>query len=157
MHLADGLQDQRGGAADGAADQVACAVAAVDLGQAAVHVDVLAVGAGGHVAEGQRVGHRPPLYAEICQYCFRQITEGVTWPGELLLVAEHTRSANPYRLLYATLGIDEPEDPRTKPSCCDAEGQPPINPDLVERFEHGLRDLGRVLPGSVRTPSRRRR
>jgi hypothetical protein len=34
-----------------------------------------------------------------------------------LLVAEHTRSANPYRLLYAALGIDEPENPRTKPSC----------------------------------------
>ena len=63
----------------------------------------------------------------------------------LVLVAEHTRSANPYRLLYAALGIGEPEDPRTKPSCCDAEGQPPIDRDLVERFEGGLRDLGRVL------------
>jgi len=30
----------------------------------------------------------------------------------LLLVAEHTRSANPYRLLYAALGIDEPKEPR---------------------------------------------
>ena len=75
----------------------------------------------------------------------------------LLLVAEHTRSANPYRLLYAALGIDEPEEPRTKPSCCDAEGQPPIDPDLVERFERGLRDLGRALPADARTPSRRRR
>lgn len=75
----------------------------------------------------------------------------------LLLVAEHTRSANPYRLLYAALGIDEPEDPRTKPSCCDAEGQPPIDPDLVERFERGLRDLGRVLPADARTSSSRRR
>jgi len=75
----------------------------------------------------------------------------------LLLVAEHTRSANPYRLLYAALGIGEPEEPRTKPSCCDAEGQPPIDPDLVERFERGLRDLGRVLPADARTPSRRRR
>ena len=75
----------------------------------------------------------------------------------LLLVAEHTRSANPYRLLYAALGIDEPEEPRTKPSCCDHEGQPPIDPDLAERFERGLRDLGRALPTSVRTPARRRR
>ena len=75
----------------------------------------------------------------------------------LLLVAEHTRSANPYRLLYAALGIDEPEEPRTKPPCCDAEGQPAIDPDLVERFERGLRDLGRVLPADATTPSRRRR
>ena len=77
--------------------------------------------------------------------------------SRLLVVAEHTRSANPYRLLYTALGIGEPEEPRTKPSCCDAEGQPPIDPELVEQFERGLRDLGRVLPASVRTPTRRRR
>ena len=29
----------------------------------------------------------------------------------LLLVAEHTRLANPYQLLYEVLGIDEPEEP----------------------------------------------
>jgi hypothetical protein len=75
----------------------------------------------------------------------------------LLLVSEHTRSANPYRLLYAALGIGEPEDPRTKPSCCDAEGQPPIGADLAEQFECGLRDLGRPLPADARTPSRGRR
>jgi hypothetical protein len=75
----------------------------------------------------------------------------------LLLVAEHTRSASPYSLLYAALGIDEPEDPRTKPSCCDADGQPPVDPDLTERFERGLRDLGRALPTSGRTPSQRHR
>ena len=27
---------------------------------------------------------QPPLYAEICQYYFRQITEGAIRPGELL-------------------------------------------------------------------------
>jgi len=56
VDVADGFQDERGGAADGAADQVAGAVAVVDLGQAVLDLDVLAVGAGGHVAEGQRVG-----------------------------------------------------------------------------------------------------
>jgi hypothetical protein len=75
----------------------------------------------------------------------------------LLLVAEHTRSANPYRLLYAALGIDEPKEPRTKPSCCDAEEQPPIDPDILERFERGLRDLGQVLPADAGASSRRRR
>jgi hypothetical protein len=33
----------------------------------------------------------------------------------LLLVAEHTRSANPYRLLYAALGIDEMEVRASRP------------------------------------------
>ncbi len=52
IDLADGLQDER----NGAADQVARVIAGVDLGQAAVHLNVLAAEAGGHVAEGQRVG-----------------------------------------------------------------------------------------------------
>jgi hypothetical protein len=75
----------------------------------------------------------------------------------LLLVAEHTRSANPYHLLYTALGIGAPEEPRTKPSCCDAEGQPPIDPDLAGRFERGLRELSHALPAKARTPTRRRR
>ena len=44
---------------------MAGAVAVVDLGQAVVHVDVLAVGAGGHVTEGQRVGQRPRRRGEL--------------------------------------------------------------------------------------------
>ena len=32
---------------------------------------------------------QPPLYAEICQYYFRQITEGAIRPGELLPAAHH--------------------------------------------------------------------
>ena len=59
----------------------------------------------------------------------------------LLLVAEHTRTANPYQLLYDALGIGEPDQPRTKPSCCDPEGQPPIDTDLAKRFEEGVRQL----------------
>jgi len=74
----------------------------------------------------------------------------------LLLVAEHTRSANPYQLLYDALGLDQPEDPRTKPACCDSEGQPPVAPELVERFERGLRDLARGLPTTSKARRRRR-
>jgi hypothetical protein len=73
----------------------------------------------------------------------------------LLLVAEHTRSANPYQLLYDALGIDEPEEPRSKPVCCDSEGQPSVAPDLVQRFEHGLRDLARGLLTSGKARRRR--
>ena len=74
----------------------------------------------------------------------------------LLLVAEHTRSANPYHLLYAALGIDEPDQPRTKPTCCDSEGQPPVAPNLVARFERGLRDLDHGLRGPAKVRTRRR-
>jgi hypothetical protein len=74
----------------------------------------------------------------------------------LLLVAEHTRSANPYQLLYDALGIDEPEEPRSKPACCDSEGQPALASDLVQRFERGLRDLARGLSATGMARRRRR-
>jgi hypothetical protein len=74
----------------------------------------------------------------------------------LLLVAEHTRSANPYQLLYDALGIDQPKEPRTKPACCDPDGQPPVDPALIERFERGLRDLAPGLPTEPKTRRRRR-
>lgn len=74
----------------------------------------------------------------------------------LLLVAEHTRSANPYQVLYDALGIDEPEEPRSKPTCCDSKGQPPVAPDLVQHFEDGLRDLARGLPATGKARRKRR-
>jgi hypothetical protein len=46
VDVADGFQDERSGAANGTADQVARAVAVVDLGQAVFYVDGLAIGAG---------------------------------------------------------------------------------------------------------------
>jgi hypothetical protein len=39
----------------------------------------------------------------------------------MLLVAEHTRSGNPYQLLYDALDIDRLGEPRSKPTCCDSE------------------------------------
>jgi hypothetical protein len=68
----------------------------------------------------------------------------------LLLVVEHTRAENPYRLLYSVLGINEPKERRTKPTCCDTDGQPPIDPDLVARFEQDARSLARGLLRSSR-------
>jgi hypothetical protein len=72
----------------------------------------------------------------------------------VLLVAEHTRAANPYQLLYDALGISEPQEPRTKPTCSDTEGNPPIDPDLAARFEQGLRQLA---PGMRTAGTARRR
>ena len=61
------------------------------------------------------------------------------------LVAEHTRAENPYQVIYDALGISEPTEPRTKPSCCDAEGQPQVDADLAARLETGLAELARAL------------
>ena len=72
----------------------------------------------------------------------------------LLLVAQHTRTENPYQALYRILGISEPEEPRTKPTCCDPEGQPPIDPAIIIRFDQGARNLTRGL-SSPRTARRK--
>jgi hypothetical protein len=74
----------------------------------------------------------------------------------LLLVAEHTRTSNPYQLLYDALGIGEPEEPRTKPSCCDPAGQPPVDPDFAARFEDGLRQFATETSATSKGRPRRR-
>jgi hypothetical protein len=72
----------------------------------------------------------------------------------LLLVAEHSRTSDPYHLLYEALGINAPKEPRTKPTCCDPAGQPPIDPELAARFEDGLRQL---VPATHASSKRRRK
>jgi hypothetical protein len=66
----------------------------------------------------------------------------------LLMVAEHSRTENPYHLIYQALGIEEPAGPRTKPACCDPEGQPPVDADLAARLEDGLAELAYDLRAS---------
>lgn len=55
----------------------------------------------------------------------------------LLYVGQHNerRGLNIYQDLYTVLGIAEPRSPRSKPSCCDEEGNPPINGDVLERID----------------------
>lgn len=74
----------------------------------------------------------------------------------LLMVAQHTRTASPYQQLYDALGIAVPEEPRTKPSCCDPDGQPPIDPDLARRFEDGLRQISPARQAAEKTRGERR-
>jgi hypothetical protein len=73
----------------------------------------------------------------------------------LLLVAEHTGTVNPYQLIYDALDISEPAEPRTKPTCRDAEGSPPVDADLAARLETGLADLARALQRGGANPRRR--
>src|SRR5258708_39400343 len=74
----------------------------------------------------------------------------------LLLVAEHTRSESPYRLIYAALGISEPRGPRTKPACCDPEGPPPVHADPASRLEEGPAELAPALPAPGKARDRGR-
>ena len=59
----------------------------------------------------------------------------------VLLVGPHdegSRRADVYTALYQLAGVDLPEEPRTKPPCCDEDEQPPavdgaLLDDLVRR------------------------
>jgi len=59
----------------------------------------------------------------------------------VLLVGPHdegNRRADVYTALYQLAGVDLPETPRTKPSCCDEDDQPPgvdgeVLDDLLRR------------------------
>ncbi len=54
----------------------------------------------------------------------------------ILLIGEHIQGhpINVYGRLYEFLGIGEPDTKRSKSPCCDDEGRPPVDPDLVDRF-----------------------
>lgn len=55
----------------------------------------------------------------------------------ILLVAPHD-DADPgidvYTTLYRLIGTSPPSGERTKPSCCDGAGQPPVLGDIVEQL-----------------------
>lgn len=62
----------------------------------------------------------------------------------MLLVGEHLDDdpeLDLYRGLYRLLGLPEPTGKRTKPPCCDEEGRSPVDPDLLDRFWSGAREL----------------
>jgi hypothetical protein len=63
----------------------------------------------------------------------------------ILLVGEHLRGHpdDVYDSLYELLGIATPEARRAKPPCCDGEGEPPVDPDLVDRFRTSANRLRR--------------
>jgi hypothetical protein len=53
----------------------------------------------------------------------------------VVLVARHTDSrSDVYRLLYRLLELDVPKQPRTKPPCCEDNGDPPVAQELVLQF-----------------------
>lgn len=76
------------------------------------------------------------------------------WPTEdqavVVLVGPHTATAGDvYDQLLEALGIDVPDEERTKPSCCDDEGEPPAD-------EKGATELADAVERSGRRARRRR-
>ena len=61
----------------------------------------------------------------------------------VLRVGPHERE-NPdldvYRRLYEALGVEVPDDEHRRPACCE-DGQPPVDPESLERLIDRTREL----------------
>jgi len=76
-----------------------------------------------------------PPWPHICAAHFDGWRVVLAFPADdevaILKIAPHDSSADPYRELAEDLGIAVSTEPRRKPACCDPDGEPPVDPDLV--------------------------
>jgi len=62
----------------------------------------------------------------------------------VVLIAEHDRgSKDVYGALYELLGISRPTGKRSKPPCCGDDGEPPIDPELLDHLVAAAKRLRR--------------
>jgi hypothetical protein len=62
----------------------------------------------------------------------------------VLAIGPHDRSANNvYDLLLEALGVNVPDEERTKPSCCDELGLPPSDHDAVTAIVDAVENLAK--------------
>jgi hypothetical protein len=50
----------------------------------------------------------------------------------IIKIARHDAASDPYREIADDLGLAASTEPRTKPPCCDPEGEPPVDAQLVD-------------------------
>jgi hypothetical protein len=112
-------------------------------------------------AELEQIGCQAAHYrlsgAEVEHLCVLKLRDNyrmvLLFPAQnevvVLLVGPHDRE-NPdldvYRRLYESLGVEIPDDEHRRPPCC-ADGQPPVDPDLLEHLIDRSKEL---------TPQKRR-
>lgn len=89
----------------------------------------------------------PPPWPQLCAAHFDGWRVVVAFPSEeevaILQIAPHDPSSDPYREIAEDLGIAVSTEPRTKPSCCDPDGEPPVDPELVSNVHDAFAALTR--------------
>ena len=106
-------------------------------------------------AELQRIGCQAAHYrlsgAGVEHLCVLRLRDNfrmvLLFPTEdevaVLRVGPHERE-NPdldvYRRLYEALGVEVPDDEHRRPACCE-DGQPPVDPESLERLIDRTREL----------------
>ncbi|MFC0439637.1 hypothetical protein [Kutzneria buriramensis] len=69
---------------------------------------------------------------------------------EALIIAlgphdETDRRMNIYSFVYQAAECDVPTGKRTKPSCCDTDGFPPVDAELAERLADNIRAMEKAM------------
>lgn len=81
----------------------------------------------------------PPPWPHLCAVHFNGWRIVVAFPAEdevaIVKIARHDASGDPYREIADDLGLPVSTEPRTKPPCCDPDGEPPVDPQLVENVQ----------------------
>ncbi len=81
----------------------------------------------------------PPPWPHLCAIHFAGWRVVVAFPSEdevtIVKIARHDPSSDPYREIADDLGIAVSTVPRTKPPCCEPNGDPPVDAELVNNVE----------------------
>lgn len=81
----------------------------------------------------------PPPWPHLCAVHFDGWRVVVGFPAEdevaVIKIARHDAASDPYREIADDLGLPASTEPRTKPPCCDPEGEPPIDPHLIDDLQ----------------------
>ena len=78
----------------------------------------------------------PPPWPHLCAVHFDGWRLVVAFPAEdevaIVKIARHDPGSDPYREIADDLGISVSTEPRTKPPCCEPDGEPPVDAKVVE-------------------------
>jgi hypothetical protein len=89
----------------------------------------------------------PPPWPHLCAVHFDGWRVVVAFPADdevtIVKIAKHDPDTDPYRELAGELELPISTAERTKPPCCDPDGEPPVNPQLVEDVSAAFKALTR--------------
>lgn len=81
----------------------------------------------------------PPPWPHLCAVHFDGWRVVLAFPAEdevaIVKIARHDASSDPHREIADDLGLPVSTEPRTKPPCCDPDGEPLVDPQLVENMQ----------------------
>ncbi len=87
----------------------------------------------------------PPPWPHLCAVHFDGWRVVVAFPAQdevaIMKIAPHDPASDPYREIADELGIPVSTEPRTKPPCCDPDGEPPVDADLVTSVQDAFAAL----------------